>query len=188
MKNISYLFILLSLFIFVVYTILNIKYIKTIRDISSKKKELVKNTYPNLDNDELRERRKNIILYQKQNLDSGNQSTLRLLAGLAIVVALVVLIISLFLLWTPIISISMSVILFLLAFLFDIKANLDNQFYFWHNYLEKHPENKLNICLIDKESAQQLSFASSKLKTYFFFSGLIFLACSLFYLMHTVIN
>ena len=173
------LIILILTTIYVVYTIRVLKYKKISRHIRSEKKALDKKTFPDLDDNDLKYRRENLALYQRVYLNSHSQRIIQLSVGLLFIVLFTIAVLALILSWYYILFPLISIIYFLFALSYHNQPSLDKQLGFWHDYLEKHPNNELKVNLIDSDSAYTLATAKDKMKNYFLFSGIFVLIFSI---------
>lgn len=173
------LIILILTTIYVVYTIRVLKYKKISRHIRSEKKALDKKTFPDLDDNDLKYRRENLDLYQRIYLNSHSQRIVQLSVGLLFIVLFTIAVLALILSWYYILFPLISIIYFLFALSYHNQPSLDKQLGFWHDYLEKHPNNELKVNLIDSDSAYTLATAKDKMKNYFLFSGIFVLIFSI---------
>jgi hypothetical protein len=131
--------------------------IGTLIRIRREQKRYIKKLYPELSEIDLKYRRTQLIQYQRLYLNSGIKNILHKLSIFVIMIGVIITYLSL--IFTELDNISflvLSLCLYLAAFFVLSQPSVNKQYDFWHDYLEKNPDNPLKVYLVPIETARRI--------------------------------
>lgn len=166
----------LSLIVLITLIITLIKFCiymeKTTKPFVKAKKKLIKESFPNLTNKELKSRNFSITKYELNNFFSRKQRTIIRIYGAILILSFILIIFGLITQKSILEALFAVVFFYLLALLFKLVRLIDNdRLAFWNEYLQSIPDNPLKIVMLDDDSKAKVNAIRTQFTRYFFVFG-----------------
>lgn len=183
MSNIRIFLIVICVIIIVFFIVKGLEIKRENKQFKIDKKQLVKEKYPELSEADLKYRQSSLEAYQRIHMHNPKKGVI-LLAILGFIIGIIgavsgaiYALITSGSLFIPILLLAVSY--YSLSLVVICNPTIDQQFDFWYHYLEKNPDNQLQVVLTPREMAEKIVENQKKFGLYCSVIGVMFTLISI---------